>query len=162
MNRRVAWPIVAIAALGLLLQFGVRPAAAHAFLVSADPSPGAELRELPAEIRLNFSEPLEPDSTFVLFASGFKEVAGLMPRLDPESPEQLISPAPVLASDSYTVQWTAISTLDGFETTGTYAFAIVAPSRGIGTFLPWLIPIGALMIVVIVLIARRSRSSPGE
>ena len=146
-------------ALGLLLLGRAQPAAAHAFLISADPPPGTELIASPPEIRLNFTEHLEPGSTFLLFGPGFIEVAGLSPIIDPAAPEQLLSTVPSLSPDTYTVQWTAISA-DDFEATGSYAFSVLPQSRGTGFAILSMIVIGLLAIAIIVLVSRRRKSVP--
>ena len=158
MIRRIAWLIATVMALGLSLLGRARPVAAHAFLISADPSPGTELIESPPEIRLNFSEPLESGSTFLLFGPGFTEVAGLSPGIDPASPELLFSAAvPSLSPDTYTVQWTAISA-DDFEATGSYAFSVLPQSRGISFAILSMTVIGLLVIAIIVLISSRRKA----
>ncbi len=142
---------------GLSMLGSARPAAAHASLTSADPSPGTELTASPSEIRLNFTEPLEPGSTFLLFRPGFSEVAGLSPSIDPAAPEQLFSAVPSLSPDTYTVQWTAIST-DGAETSGSYAFSVLPQSSAVSFPIILIILLGLLAIAIIVLISRRRKA----
>ena len=98
-------------------------ASAHAELVTADPPPGAQLSASPAQIRLTFSEPLQPVSTITLSASGFREIPGLTVEIDPQSNDQLLAAVPALDPGVYTVQWTAI-TKDGHETSGSYMFSL--------------------------------------
>lgn len=108
----------------VLFSIGVAyPVAAHSDLVSAVPSPGAQLAESPAEIRLTFSEPVAASSRIELFMDDFQRVDGLVSQFNPAQPEQIYTPLPVLEPGVYTVQWAAAST-DGHEISGSYSFSV--------------------------------------
>lgn len=146
-------------ALALIAQAapGVRPAHAHAELVSAVPAPGAQLAAPPSEIRLTFSESLRSGSWFVVFGEDFAETPGLFPTVDPQRPTELAAAAPRLAPGRYTVQWTAV-TEDGHETTGSYAFGVAEADRGGLVF--WsmvLVAIGLTALIVWAGTGRRRR-----
>ncbi len=99
------------------------PVAAHSDLVEAVPSPGAQLAESPAEIRLTFSEPVASGSRIELFTDDFQRVDGLVPQFNPAQPEQIYTPLPALEPGVYTVQWAAVSD-DGHEISGSYSFSV--------------------------------------
>jgi len=109
----------------LFMLVAVRPAAAHSDLVQAEPPPGAQLAESPAEIRLTFSEPVADNSRIDLLTDEFERIEGLVPQFNPEQPEQIYSPVPPLEPGVYTVQWAAVSD-DGHEISGSYSFSVGA------------------------------------
>lgn len=96
---------------------------AHSELIQSEPAPGDELAISPAEIRLTFSEPVAADSQIILLAGTFTPIAGLVSQIDPEQPEVLFTPLPLLEAATYTVQWTAVSD-DGHEISGSYSFSV--------------------------------------
>ena len=111
----------------LVLALLGRPAAAHSDLVAAEPAPGTQLGESPAEIRLTFSEPVAATSQIVVMGENFEQVSGLVPQFSPERPQEVYTPLPVLEPGVYTVQWVASSS-DGHEISGSYSFSV-----GLGT-----------------------------
>ena len=139
------------------IQWPLRPAAAHAELLAADPPPGAVLAASPAEVRLTFSEALRAGSTFVVFGEGFAQVPGFSPAIVTESPEQLVAAIPALAPGAYTVQWTAV-TGDGHEVSGSYSFGVEIEEEGRGgAGLWWVLGVGAVGLLVLVLYRRVRR-----
>lgn len=119
----VAWAVLA-----------ANTALAHSDLVAAEPQPGAQLADSPAEIRLTFSEPVADGSRIVVLGENFAQVEGLVPQFNPEIPEQVYTPLPPLAPGVYTVQWAATSD-DGHEVSGAYSFSVglVTPdATGVG------------------------------
>ncbi len=120
------WKVLRLALAGVMSLLPVRPALAHAELVSADPAPGARLESPPAEIRLTFDEALHNGSTFTVFDRDFQPAGGVSPVIDSALPEQMASRLAPLALGEYTVQWKAI-TEDGGEVTGSYSFSVVNP-----------------------------------
>lgn len=135
--------------LGLLAVAG--PAAAHAELLAADPSPGAVLAASPAEVRLTFSEAMQAGSTFVIFGEGFAQVPGISPAIEAQAPEQLGASIPTLAPGAYTVQWKAV-TGDGHEVSGSYSFRVETGAKSFAGGGPgW--AVGAVMIVIASLLA---------
>lgn len=132
---------------------------AHAELIAAEPAPGAQLAESPAELRLTFNESLEPDSTFVLFGDDFFTVPGISPVIDIQSPEQLFSDIPSLSPGIYTVQWTA-ATIDGHESTGSYSFGVnstdsPAPVQSTFPSLGWLLVVLPVALAILIFLVRR-------
>ncbi len=104
-------------------------ALAHSELVAAEPAPGAQLAESPAEIRLTFSEPVAASSQIVVMGENFQQVEGLVPQFNPEQPQVVYTPLPPLAEGVYTVQWTAASD-DGHEISGSYSFSVTSAASG--------------------------------
>lgn len=109
--------------------------AAHAELLSANPAPGAQLAESPAEIRLTFSEPVAGTSSIVLLTADFQAVEGLVGQFSADRPQEIYTPLPELAPGVYTVQWTAASD-DGHEISGTYSFSVGLVTPGAATVAP--------------------------
>lgn len=133
---------------------------AHAELVAAEPEPGAQLADAPAEIRLTFSEPIAAQSDIIVLGEGFAPVEGLVPQLGADRPEQVYAPLPPLEPGPYTVQWTAVSA-DGHEISGSYSFSIrqddgatavteptaEQPAAGMG-IIGWFLALAAVALVV--------------
>src|SRR5579885_1556867 len=102
-----------IAALVALLWSGA--AGAHAFLDRAVP---------PAEIRLFFTEPVEPAfSGIALATADGKPVAAGRAAVDPGDPRQLVLPLPPLPPGRYRVSWHVVS-VDTHRTEGDYTFSV--------------------------------------
>ncbi len=97
--------------------------AGHGDLVAAEPAPGAQLAESPAEIRLTFNEPVGSASRITLMGENFEPVEGLVPQFNPAEPGQLYTPLPTLTPGVYTVQWVSASA-DGHEISGSYSFSV--------------------------------------
>jgi copper transport protein len=138
---------------------------AHADLTHAEPAPGAQLVESPAEIRLTFSEPLAPDSRIVLLAEGFQPIGGIATETDPAQPEVLFAPLPALEPGAYTVQWTAASA-DGHAISGSYSFSFGSTSEAedgslsrIAANWPWLLTLIALLIGLLLALSARRRGN---
>jgi copper transport protein len=110
----------------ILLALAVPDVWAHAELVEAEPEPGAQLADSPAEIRLTFSEPIGTQSDIVVLGEGFAPIEGIEPQLNTLStsrPQQIYTALPPLEPGTYTVQWSAVSE-DGHEISGSYSFSI--------------------------------------
>ena len=121
----------------LALAVQVGSVAAHTALVDAEPAPGAKLPSSPAEVRLTFTEALQPGSTFAVFGEFFNEIEGVTPQIDPGAPEQMAAAFPPLGPGTYTVQWVAIGD-DGDKVNGSYSFNIQSgPSLGIFSPQEW-------------------------
>lgn len=96
---------------------------AHAFLDQAQPKVGSVVPAAPAEVRLQFSEALEPafSSIRVLDANGRPVAAGA--QVDREHPEVLRLALPQLAPGAYVVHWRAVS-VDTHASDGRYVFTV--------------------------------------
>jgi|SRR5260221_8614184 len=100
-------------------------ALAHAFLDRAVPAVGSRVRTPPSEVRLQFSQPLEPafSSVRVLDAGG-KQVDRMDKRLDPSDASLLKLSVPRLAPGLYRVVWRVLS-VDTHISEGDFTFEVV-------------------------------------
>ena len=96
---------------------------AHAELEKADPPAGGTVAASPGEIRLDFSEGVEPAlSGIVLTDAAGKKVAAGKPA--PKKDTELVVPLPhPLAAGAYTVKWHAVA-VDSHKTQGTFTFTV--------------------------------------
>jgi copper transport protein len=118
---------IALAALAILGSPGVagRRALAHAELLTSAPGAGEVLGEAPGELRLVFSEPLEPAFSSVdLLASDGSAVLTAAGEVDAADPNALAVPLPPLAEDVYTVRWRNLSAADGHTSEGFFNFGV--------------------------------------
>jgi len=100
-------------------------AAAHAFLDHAMPAVGSTVHEAPVQIKLWFTQRLEPafSSVQVLDQSGKRLDKGDS-RLDPADTELLLVSVPQLAPGKYRVTWRVLS-VDTHVTEGDFTFDVV-------------------------------------
>jgi copper resistance protein C len=99
-------------------------ARAHAFLDKASPPVGGAVATPPAEIRLRFSEPVEPAfSRIALTAANGAAVATGAAAPDPGDPSQLVLPVPRLPPGRYRVRW-RVTSRDTHTTEGDFTFEI--------------------------------------
>lgn len=104
-------------------------AVGHSQLVSSQPGAGETVPTPPTEIRLAFSEPIDPRYTSLdlLDGTGRAILAGAG-ALDPTDAHILVAaipPGTAMPLDSlYTVEWRALSAADGHTTEGFLAFGV--------------------------------------
>jgi methionine-rich copper-binding protein CopC len=101
------------------------PAFAHAQLQKAVPAAGGTVGAAPNEIRLKFSESIEPRFSNIALATqqGVAEPIG-KPSVDPADNSVLIATiAQQLKPGVYKVTWRAVST-DTHKTQGSFAFTV--------------------------------------
>jgi methionine-rich copper-binding protein CopC len=97
---------------------------AHAFLDRAVPAVGGTIHGKPAEVRLRFSQPLEPAfSTVQVFDAGGKQVDRKDKGLDPADASVLRVSLPPLAPGVYRVVWRVLSS-DTHVSEGDYRFEV--------------------------------------
>lgn len=110
-------------AAGLVL--GVATAAgAHAFLERAEPRVGSTVRTPPTQVRLWFSERLEPAFSTVRVVNGAGEqVDKGDAQVESSVPKQLRVSLPPLSPGTYKVIWRVLS-VDTHVTEGTFTFRI--------------------------------------
>jgi copper transport protein len=104
-------------------------ALAHALLRRSTPPTGQTLTTPPTEVRLLFSEPLDPSfsSVRVLNASGAQVDRGDA-RVDPADEYQLVVSLPAdLPNGVYTVVWRSLSTIDVHPDVGRYPLFVGVP-----------------------------------
>ena len=109
--------------MGLLL--GVAAAAgAHAFLERAEPRVGSTVRTPPAEVRLWFTEKLEPAFSSVRVVNGMgDQVDKGDSQVEPTAPKQVRVSMPPLPAGTYKVIWRVLS-VDTHVTEGTFPFTV--------------------------------------
>jgi methionine-rich copper-binding protein CopC len=99
-------------------------AQAHAKLQASDPKAGSTLGTAPKQIRLQFTEALEPAfSTIKLTDASNAEVPLPPAKVDPVDPKALQTPLPALRAGTYRVQWSAM-THDSHKVKGELTFKI--------------------------------------
>jgi methionine-rich copper-binding protein CopC len=118
---RPALPLLAAAS---LVAVGASPAASHAFLDRADPGVGSTLGAPPTQIRIWFTEALEPAfSTIGVTDAGGGDVGQGKAKVDPADPKLLELGLKTLAPGTYRVKWRVIS-VDTHQTEGNYTFSV--------------------------------------
>lgn len=116
--------IVAVATAALPLALGNASAFAHAELRRATPAPGGTVSTAPAEVMVNFSEPLEASfSSLVVRSSVGKRVDKIDARVDPGDQATMRVSLPPLAPGIYIVVWRAL-TADTHRTEGAFIFRV--------------------------------------
>jgi methionine-rich copper-binding protein CopC len=122
--RPAAGALAAAIALSLALVSVPSAAFAHAKLETAAPAAGATVAS-PSEIRLTFSEAVEPRFSGVTLTGpgGAKAPLGA-PKVEGNDQRVLIAPiAKALGAGAYTVHWRAVS-VDTHHTQGTFQFTV--------------------------------------
>ena len=96
---------------------------AHAFLDHADPAVGSSVKQAPKEVKLAFTEEVEPAfSSVKVFDAAGKEVDGKNVHADPNDGHLLLVSLPVaLAAGVYKVVWRVVSK-DTHVTQGNFTF----------------------------------------
>lgn len=98
---------------------------AHANLEQSSPAANASLTATPSEIRLWFTEPLEPAFSRITLRDRTGTVVETAASLiDPVDAYQMVLPLDALPDGLYTVAWRVISAADGHPTEGSFAFGI--------------------------------------
>jgi methionine-rich copper-binding protein CopC len=99
-------------------------AAAHAFLGQAMPPVGGIVSIAPREVRLTFSEGIEPAfSRIELTRADGQPISTAPATVDPRDNTQLVLALPPLAPGRYRVRWRVVS-VDTHPTEGDYTFEI--------------------------------------
>ncbi len=116
---------------GVVLVALAAPAAAwpHAALLKTFPVASVELNTPPKQVRLTYSEAVEPRFAHVSVtdANGTQEATG-SPQRSPQNADELVVPLKHLSEGWYLVFWRAIS-VDGHPVRGVFTFA-VGPNAG--------------------------------
>ncbi len=110
---------------------------AHARLTSSDPAPGSALGRMPATIRMDFSESVDPGySSASLLAADGSSIPIAAPVIAPGSNSGLVIAIPNAASVQngvYTLVWRVLSATDGHVTSGTLAFSVGSGSAPVSS-----------------------------
>jgi methionine-rich copper-binding protein CopC len=103
---------------------GIAGAGAHAFLEHAVPSVGSTISTSPQEVRVSFSERVEPAFSGVeLPTAEGQPITTRVATIDPGDSAQLVLHVPPLAPGRYKVTWHVVSA-DTHRTKGDYVFEI--------------------------------------
>jgi methionine-rich copper-binding protein CopC len=114
-----------ILSLLLFVLAGLAKLEAHAFLKRAEPSVGATVRTSPGEVRIWFTENIEPAfSTVQVFDASGKEVDKRDVHLDRGNQSLLHVSLPQLGTGTYKVVWRVVS-VDTHVTNGNFTFRVV-------------------------------------
>lgn len=114
---------VALTALVVLLS-GAGEGSAHAFLDHADPRVGSTIKTPPAQVRLWFTQQLEPAfSTMRVLDTSGKQVDKQDVKVDSSKPDLLAVSVPSLGPGTYKVVWRVLS-VDTHVTEGDFTFTI--------------------------------------
>lgn len=101
------------------------PVRAHATLERSNPPANTALEAPPNEIRMWFTEPLEPQYARILIRDTSGIVMTTPPAVvDPSDPFQMFVIPGVLTEGLYTVSWRVVSSADGHPTEGSFAFGV--------------------------------------
>jgi copper transport protein len=115
----------------------VHPVSSHANLVRSTPAANTSLDASPPEIRLWFTEPLEPQYSRITLRDASGEVVETAAtQIDAANPMQMYLPLDGLSEGLYTVVWRTVSTADGHSTEGSFAFGIGVAVDGASTQIP--------------------------
>jgi methionine-rich copper-binding protein CopC len=108
--------------LGLLPVVEVR---AHAFLERSDPAVGGKVHSAPAEVRIWFTEAIEPAfSSIQVFDAAGKQLDRKDTHLDPSNHSLLQISLPPLGPGTYKVVWHVVS-VDTHMTKGDFTFQVL-------------------------------------
>ena len=109
---------------GAVLCAGAPGAFAHAFLDHAVPAVGSSVHQPPAEVRIWFTEALEPAFSTIKLADGSgAAVATEKAHVDAQDNKVLVLPLPALPAGSYRVMWRVLS-VDTHVTEGSFRFQV--------------------------------------
>jgi hypothetical protein len=98
---------------------------AHAFLKGADPGVGSRIQTSPSEVRIRFTENIEPAvSSIQVFDASGKEVDKRDLHLDRSDHALLHVSLPQLGAGTYKVVWRVVS-VDTHVTNGNFTFQVV-------------------------------------
>jgi methionine-rich copper-binding protein CopC len=110
--------------IAVILLLGATGVLAHAFLERADPRVGSTVRTSPAQVRLWFTEQLEPAfSSVQVVNEGGQRVDKGDSQVDPSAPKQLRISLSPLPPGTYKVIWRVLS-VDTHVTEGDFTFRV--------------------------------------
>lgn len=100
------------------------PALAHTRLEASAPQANAVVSPAPAQVRLQFSDPLEPAFSKVKVVDDKGTVvAPSKTAIDGANPRALVATLPALRPGAYRVQWSTV-TGDGHRVKGEFSFRV--------------------------------------
>src|SRR5262245_20752146 len=108
-----------------ILMVGSARLEAHAFLKDADPRVGSTVRTSPGQVRIRFTENIEPAvSSIQVFDASGKEVDKRDLHVDSSDHALLQVSQPPMGAGTYKVVWRVVS-VDTHVTNGNFTFRIV-------------------------------------
>jgi methionine-rich copper-binding protein CopC len=115
-------PLNVLGACAMLLMAG--PALSHGVLERSEPAAGARLSVAPSEMRLHFSERVEPTFTTVkLVGPGGKELKTEKASAGKDDAKTIVQPLPALTSGAYSARWSTMGR-DGHRVKGEIPFSV--------------------------------------
>ncbi|HMH53387.1 MAG TPA: copper resistance CopC family protein [Candidatus Acidoferrum sp.] len=115
---------VAILSIVLAIPLAAALVEAHAKLARSEPAAASTLRSAPAEVRLWFTEHLEPTFSGAHLLDGEqRRVDGAEGKVDGTNPALLRMALPALGAGSYTIVYRVVS-IDSHVTAGELSFSI--------------------------------------
>jgi copper transport protein len=132
-RRSVAGLLAGLLLLGVYGTVVSSPAGAHALLADSTPADGASVDQAPGEVRLEFTEAVDPSLTVVhvLDSSGARVEAGKAEV--PGAPTVAYVSLHPLSQGTYTVTWRTTSSADGHTTVGSFAFGVGVSVAAVGS-----------------------------
>ena len=103
---------------------GAVPVSAHANYVRSNPAADARLVRPPAEVRVAFSEPPDPKGSEIQILDDKGVRWDLANTAASDEPNGLKVGLKPIGDGGYLVAWTAVSTVDGHQTKGSFAFVV--------------------------------------
>lgn len=113
---------IRLATVSLALLAGVAIAHAHAYLDHASPLVGSTVKTSPSEVRMWFTQALEPKFTGAQLRSSSGAVVG-SGSVDPSDPKQIVIRVNALPPGKYKVTWKVLS-VDTHRTEGSFGFEV--------------------------------------
>ena len=102
---------------------------AHASLVSSNPAAGSQLPTAPSQVRLLFSEAIEPSLASITLIDAARHQTPLAVAGDPHDVDAIVAPATELHAGAYRLHWRVVSA-DGHPVEGSFTFTIGAGTAG--------------------------------
>lgn len=100
------------------------PAFGHANMASSQPAGGAALEEAPDQVRINFTEPVDPSLTSIEVSGPAGAHQSGSPELVPGEDASATVELEPLDAGTYTVSWRTVSRVDGHTSAGGFAFGV--------------------------------------
>ena len=123
---------MALVALAVLLALAPGIAEAHANLAESDPAPNSALTSAPEQVRIRFTEPLEPLFSHIeIFDSFGTRVDRDDSRVDRSNLLVMTVSLDPLPDGVYTVAWKNVSSVDGHRVRGAFFFSVGEPTSAV-------------------------------
>jgi methionine-rich copper-binding protein CopC len=114
--------VIRLVTLSIAVLSGAASASAHAFLDHASPLVGSTVTSSPSEVRMWFTQALEPRFTAAQLRSGAGAVVA-SGGVDPADPKQMVIQVHGLPPGKYKVFWKVLS-VDTHRTEGSFGFEV--------------------------------------